>query len=317
MRRSRPAFGMETAEEAGTSRGPESGEPGLRSSSKPSARHGAWLERGAQMKPRVRSLINVAAAVLGVLLSQSAASAGDLRVVYNVQDKPLKQVLAGSSLTFNLYSDSACTSLYFSQAILIDQVDVISKLKRFVPKGAVKPPKTDEIHTVLTGVPTVENAYLRVSATGVVPAGDECQFQASSQGIVAIADLHGPIAFIEGDAAGYVFAGPTVVLETTTATQRITGSAVAPLAKTVGSVIEDDNAIVALCYQSVEAGSPIQRFLADEALIEVKTGARHSYAAAGSVAPGPGTWNVGACVWNQGDNLNNNGNVNGWVMVTN
>ena len=35
----------------------------------------------------------------------------------------------------------------------------------------------------------------------------------------------------------------------------------------------------------VEVGAAIQKFLPDEALVEVKTGARHSYAAAGSVAP--------------------------------
>lgn len=321
------------------------------------------------MKFRVQHLVSVAAAVIGALLSQSAASAADLPLVYKVQDKPLKTAVSGTELTFDLYSDSACTSLYFSQSMLIDEVDVITKLKRFVPKAGAKPPKTDEIHAVLAGVPPLAGPYLRVSGTGVVAAGDSCQLQTSgiegpqgaagtqgpagptgpqgatgaqgpqgatgaqgpqgatgaqgpigptgpqgATGVVTVADFHGAIADLAGNAANFMFAGPTAAV-TTTSGQRMSGSAVAPLGK---STLGENNVAVGLCFKSISGGA-IQNFLPDIMVIEVSSGgARHSYAAAGSVAPGAGTWAVGFCARNDdASTLNDNGNVNGWVMVTN
>jgi hypothetical protein len=130
-----------------------------------------------------------------VLLLPVAASAVDLPVVYRVQDKPLKLVAAGTELTFQLFTDSACTTPFFSQAILVDDVEIISKLKLFAPKGATKPAKTDEIHAVLTAVPSLEGPYLRV--TGVTAAGSSCQLQASG--------IEGP----QGTTGPQGVAGPT------------------------------------------------------------------------------------------------------------
>ncbi|MGD0166086.1 MAG: hypothetical protein ABSC51_02195 [Gaiellaceae bacterium] len=45
---------------------------------------------------------------------------------------------------------------------------------------------------------------------------------------------------------------------------------------------------------------------------------QRTFAAAASVVPGAGTWNVGFCVLNEeGAAINNTGSVNGWVQVTN
>jgi hypothetical protein len=327
------------------------------------------------MESGKKCVVAVAAAVLGALLSYSVASAVDLPVVYKVQDKPLKLAVAGTQLTFELFSDSSCTSLFYSQSMAIDDVDVITKLKRFVPKAGVKPPKTDEIHAVLAGIPPAEGPYMRVTGTGVTAAGHACQLQTSGiegpqgtagaqgptgltgpqgatgatgstgatgatgpqgvqgppgptgatgatgatgpqgeTGLVAVVDLHGPIGTIAGDAAGFVFVGPTTAFTTTTTHRRITGTAVAPLGKSVGS--SDNNVVVALCYKSLAGGATLN-FLPDDPVIEVSTGARKSFPAAGSVSPGLGTWVVGLCVWNQGDTLNDNGNMNGWVMLSN
>ena len=76
------------------------------------------------MKPRFRNLCIAAAAVGGALLSSSAASAANLPVVYKVQDKPLKTAVTGTELTFELYADAACTALFFSQSMAIDDADV-------------------------------------------------------------------------------------------------------------------------------------------------------------------------------------------------
>lgn len=115
------------------------------------------------------------------LFLSSLASAADLPVTYNVQDKPLKTAVAGTQLTFALYSDAACSSQVFTTNVNIENVSVASKLKLFVAKGtAVKPPATDQLQTTLTGVTPSQVMYLKVTGTGVTPAGVACQVQATS-----------------------------------------------------------------------------------------------------------------------------------------
>ncbi len=60
-----------------------------------------------------------------------------------------------------------------------ENVTVISKLKRFNPSGATKPPKTDELRTTLTGVTPTSPLYLKVTGTGITSVGGDCQAQAS------------------------------------------------------------------------------------------------------------------------------------------
>lgn len=319
------------------------------------------------MKSRTPSLAILASAVLCGLLLPSVAPAADLPVAYNVQDKPLKEAVAGTALTFQLHADSACTTPYFTQTVPIDDVEIISKLKLFAPKDGAKLPKTDTIHAVLAGVPPVEGPYLRVSGVGIAPVGGSCQLQVSglegpqgaagpsgatgavgpvgptgpqgvpggtgltgptgptgpqgpsgpqgATGVVTIVDFHGPIADLAGDATSPVFAGPTATV-TTSASQKMTGAAVAPLGK---STLGENNVVVGLCYKSTVIGGPTTLFLPNALVVEISSGGpRHMYSAAASVQPGAGTWAVGFCAQNQGGStLNDNGNVNGWVMVTN
>lgn len=324
------------------------------------------------MKSRTPSLAILASVVLCGMLLSSVAPAADLPVAYNVQDKPLKEAVAGTALTFQLHADSACTTPYFTQTIPIDDVDIISKLKLFAPKDGAKLPKTDTIHAVLIGVPPVEGPYLRVSGVGIAAVGGSCQLQVSGiegpqgatgpsgatgatgatgavgpvgptgpqgvpggtgltgatgptgakgptgpqgpMGVVAIVDFHGVIGDIAGNAGSPVFVGPTNTI-TTTLGQRLTGSAVAALGKdTIGT----NTTVVGLCYKSTLVGGATNLFMIDRTVVKITSGSRLNHAAAASVQMDAGNWAVGFCVENgESSTLDNNGNVNGWVMVTN
>jgi len=119
--------------------------------------------------------------VASFVILAASAHASDLAVTYTVQDKPLKKLaVAGTPLTFTLYTDTACTQLLFQMTVPIENVTLISRLKLLTPKGAVKAPATDELRTTLTGLTTSGNVYLSVTGTGVTPSGPACQAQASS-----------------------------------------------------------------------------------------------------------------------------------------
>jgi len=115
-----------------------------------------------------------------LLAPPSLARAADLPVRYTVQEKPLKAAIAGTSLTFALFRDSACaTTAVQSSSILIENVTFITKIKQFTPKGDTKLPSTDELAVTLSGVTAAGNLYLEVTGTGVVPVGGACQAQAA------------------------------------------------------------------------------------------------------------------------------------------
>jgi hypothetical protein len=123
-------------------------------------------------------LVSLGVLVLGV----SLATASDLPVTYAVQEKPLKTSgIAGTPLTFTLYSDNACTQQVYQAVVPIENVELISRLKLLTPKGAVKGPTTDELHTMLTGVELPAQTYLKVTGMGVTASGGDCQLQVSSK----------------------------------------------------------------------------------------------------------------------------------------
>jgi len=144
------------------------------------------------------------------------------------------------------------------------------------------------------------------------PAGPEGP--AGSAGVVATSTFSGSIGIVDVGAE-WVFAGATVNV-TTTATQRITGAAQAPL----GTSLTSANASFSydLCYGS---GSTLANFSgssSSQASVS-STAGRVSFTAAASVTPGAGTWQVGYCILNFGAGtvaLDNNDIVNGWVVVT-
>jgi hypothetical protein len=140
------------------------------------------------------------------------------------------------------------------------------------------------------------------------------QGPAGSAGVVATSTFSGSIGIVDVGAQ-WLFAGPTVNV-TTTATQRITGAAQAPL----GTSSTSANASFSydLCYGS---GGPLTNFSgssSSQASVS-STAGRVSFTAAASVTPGAGTWQVGYCILNSGAGtvaLDNNDIVNGWVVVT-
>jgi hypothetical protein len=112
-----------------------------------------------------------------------AVRAADVPTSYTVNDTALKAAIAGTSLTFTLYSDAGCTQQVHQQAVPIETVNLVSRLKVFTAKSApTKSPKTAELRETLTGVSAAGNLYLKVTGTGITPVGGACQAQTTSLG---------------------------------------------------------------------------------------------------------------------------------------
>ncbi len=119
--------------------------------------------------------------------------AADLPVSYLVEEKPLKAAIAGTSLSFELYSDNTCTTLVQSVAVNVENVTVLSKLKQMTPKGDTKLPNTVEIRTTLAGVDSNGPVSLKVVGVGVVPTASACQVQAATTGTPVVVAANGKI----------------------------------------------------------------------------------------------------------------------------
>lgn len=187
-------------------------------------------------------------------LSVSLAVASDLPVRYTVDDKALKGAVAGTNLTFQLFTDAACaTTAVHAQVVAIENVNVVSRLKRFKAPGApTAPPKTAEMSQTLTGVSGSGNLYLKVTGTGVTPVGGACQPQASfvqssSGSSVTIKDANGNLV---GTAATSPFGGSSGFLV------RVGGR----LTFTDGTLslgFADSNDLVGLYYASTDCTGPL------------------------------------------------------------
>lgn len=114
------------------------------------------------------------------VLAPLAASAADLPVRYAVDEKQLKNAVTGTNLTFELYSDAACTTLVDGTVVTIDNVGVRERVKQFKPKSGAAQAKIVELHQTMLGVTATGNLYLKVTGTGVVPVGGACQAQAAA-----------------------------------------------------------------------------------------------------------------------------------------
>ena len=127
------------------------------------------------------------------------------------------------------------------------------------------------------------------------PAG--AQGPQGPTGVVNTVSFVGTISNNLASNGAYTFAGPTAVV-TVAAGQRITASASAPLGLTAGGSI------------AYFAGNNFS-------LVEVST-TRIPFAAAATVSPLPGSYNVGFCILNSsGSPINDNSFVSGWALVTN
>jgi len=121
--------------------------------------------------------------LLLVTLAPAFVRAADVPVRYVVEAQPLRAAVAGTLLTFSLFSDAACATMVASRTVAIEDVPIIEKLSSFTPaagKGGMKParrPKAYEMDATLTGVNAASAYYLTVSGTGVTPVDDVCQAQ--------------------------------------------------------------------------------------------------------------------------------------------
>ena len=131
------------------------------------------------------------ALTLVAILAPLSVSATDLPVSYLVQQKPLKVAVAGTVLTFGLYSDSACTKLVQSVPVNVEDVTILSKLAQVTPKRDKKLPSAVEIRMTLKGVTPSASVYLKVlsSIGAIVPLVDSCQVQASTSAAAVPAGL--------------------------------------------------------------------------------------------------------------------------------
>ncbi len=135
--------------------------------------------------------IAVTAFGLIAMTSHDCQATIDVPVIYTVQENPLKLAIAGTSVTFELFSDATCTTSVYVETVPIENTSLISRLKLFRPKLALKPVKTDELRYTLVGVTPTSPLYLQVTGTGVVPAGDACQAQAAGVGVAGPAGPSG------------------------------------------------------------------------------------------------------------------------------
>ena len=134
-----------------------------------------------------------------------------------------------------------------------------------------------------------------------------------TDGVVQVEPFVGAIGSIFGNSGSYVFAGPPVQVTTTATQTRVTGSAVAGLGLNTGNPQFAD---VGMCFQPA-AGGTLVNFYGSGFGTYFFTTARDTFSSTATKVLSPGSYKVGMCVRNNGGNtLNNNGYVNGWVMVS-
>ncbi len=109
----------------------------------------------------------------------SLAAAIDLPVVYSIDGKQIKAATADTLVTFDLYSDAACTALIHTETMALADVGGIEKVILKKVKNGPKLPKILRLNAVLAGVSPGSAHYLVVTGTGIVAVGDACQVQAA------------------------------------------------------------------------------------------------------------------------------------------
>lgn len=135
-----------------------------------------------------------------------AAHAIDVPVTYDVDKTAFKAAILDTSLTFTLYTDSACTISAGTDTVLVQDVDVLLEpVKLAKVKGGPKPPQIVRLRHTLTGVTAAAEFYLKVTGTGITPNGGECQAQGPGGGATSTGGSIIPFS------TGVVLSGPTVV----------------------------------------------------------------------------------------------------------
>jgi len=128
----------------------------------------------------IKAMIRFGAIALAtVAVARDSWALTPIPVQYLVDEGLLKKdAVAGTPLTFELYSDSACSSPVYSEVVDIESLLVIERLRVFKPKGLSGPTgKLDRIQHIFV-VPEAPAYYLKVTGTGIIPwKGYTCQVQ--------------------------------------------------------------------------------------------------------------------------------------------
>jgi len=142
-----------------------------------------------------------------VALWSTTAHAIDLPVTYDVDKTAFKATVLGTSLTFTLHTDSACTISAATDNVLVEDVDVLLEpVKLAKVKGGPKPPKVLRLRHTLTGVTADAEFFLKVTGTGITASGGECQAQGPGGGAAT-----SPAASVIAFSTGTILSGATVV----------------------------------------------------------------------------------------------------------
>lgn len=142
---------------------------------------------------------------------------------------------------------------------------------------------------------------------------------ASAQGVVGVKGWAGLVNTIYGGSSFYVFAGPTVTVAITSASQKLVASASAPLALPAIATSTVQQTEIGICYQLQGVVSPIYNFTGLSFSIYEITKTRSCYSVSATVSGlPPGIYKIGLGIKNNGaTNITNNDYVNGWVMLVN
>lgn len=111
-------------------------------------------------------------------LSPIVAWAVDVPVLYIVALSELKRnAVAGTALTFELHTDSTCTNAVHTEVVAAEDVDLIEQIQVVKVKGVPTPPQAARLNHLLISAPLEATPFLRVTGTGILPIGEECQAQ--------------------------------------------------------------------------------------------------------------------------------------------
>lgn len=159
--------------------------------------------------------------------------------------------------------------------------------------------------TGLAGATGVDGATGATGPTGASATG----------GVAAVYTISGATTSIAASATSFVFIGPQATI-TTTAGQTLVGALSVPLKATVPSTAT--NTWIDIGYQPVGGGTITPFSGANYSIVDVTSDFKGNYDVNAAVVPGAGTWKVGYIVRNTSSIvINNNGFVNGWIMVVN
>lgn len=131
-------------------------------------------------------LVRLASLALLLLLWVPAqdADADAIRVSYTVDRKSFKSLTAADVLTFELYSDSDCTSLLHSEDLFAGDAQITyAKVKGQKVKQGPQPVKGVQLEATVDPAPLASTPYVRVVGAALAGLPGDCQLQVDSGGL--------------------------------------------------------------------------------------------------------------------------------------